>query len=56
MQAKTHQDLHESDALRSEQIVEPAVWVPDFPGDEPNLDYADWRDLLFVHGTASAEK
>jgi len=37
-------------ALRPEAIVEPAVWIPDFPGDEPDMEYADWRDLLFVYG------
>jgi hypothetical protein len=36
-------------ALRPEAIVEPAVWIPDFPGDEPDMEYTDWRDLLFVY-------
>jgi hypothetical protein len=35
--------------VRAEAIVEPAVWIPDFPGDEPEMEYAQWRDLLFVH-------
>jgi hypothetical protein len=40
--------------VRAEAIVEPAVWIPEFPGDEPEMDYAHWRDLLFVHsGTES---
>jgi hypothetical protein len=62
MQAKTPQDLSgdgalhaaENDALHAEAIVEPAVWIPDFPGDEPEMEYTDWRDLLFVYGGARA--
>jgi hypothetical protein len=52
MLQSTEQDLsdHAEDAaLRVEEIVEPAVWIPDFPGDEPDMEYADWRDLLFVY-------
>ena len=54
MQAKTPQDLPEKSALRPEEIVEPAVWIPEFPGDEPEMEYTDWRDLLFVYGGARA--
>jgi hypothetical protein len=52
---KTHVDLagDGEDALRVEAIVEPAVWIPDFPGDEPDMEYTSWRDLLFVYSEVS---
>ena len=40
---QTHEDLPGDTgdvALRAEAIVEPAVWIPDFPGDEPDMEYA----------------
>ena len=54
---QTHEDLTGdtgSVALRAEAIVEPAVWIPDFPGDEPDMEYASWRDLLFVYSSGPA--
>jgi len=53
---QTHEDLPGDTgdvALRAEAIVEPAVWIPDFPGDEPDMEYASWRDLLFVYTEVS---
>jgi hypothetical protein len=49
----TDQAPSEDIALRVEEIVEPAVWIPEFPGDEPDMEYADWRDLLFVYSGAA---
>jgi hypothetical protein len=54
MQGKSHEDLSGSAAVRSEAIVEPVVWIPEFPGDEPEMEYTDWRDLLFVYSGAQA--
>ena len=56
---QTHEDLTGdtgSVALRAEAIVEPAVWIPDFPGDEPDMEYTSWRDLLFVYSEVSQER
>ena len=36
--------------LRAEDIVEPAVWMPEVTYDDPNMDYSRWRDLLFATG------
>jgi hypothetical protein len=33
-----------------------AAWTPDFPGDEPDMAYADWRDQLFVNQTAATAR
>ena len=40
-------DLHIE--VRIEDIVEPGVWIPDLPGEDPEVEYTRWRDLLFVH-------
>lgn len=41
---------HEGSPLdvRIEDIVEPAVWMPEIAYDDPNMDYSRWRDLLFA--------
>lgn len=53
MQVQEDQRLREAGDLhfevRIEDIVEPGVWIPEFPGDDPELEYTRWRDLLFVH-------
>ncbi|MGH2721778.1 MAG: hypothetical protein ACRDJO_09265 [Actinomycetota bacterium] len=36
--------------VRVEDIVEPAVWMPEIAYDDPNMDYSRWRDLLFATG------
>ena len=54
MQRTTEPEVPDEAAPRAEAIVEPAVWVPDFPGDDPEMEYAHWRDQMFIYGSSES--
>ena len=54
MQGKIDQDLSGNAAVRTDAAAEQVIWIPEFPGDEPEMEYTDWRDLVFVYSGVQA--